>query len=315
MTTLAAEKPNLKTPGADLSGNELVPIKADERVSEIASRSQMNSARGVSVETLPEAVEFAKIMCQAAQAIPKAFRGNPGMCLAVTMQSLRWGFDPFGVAQNAYVVNDKVAYEAKLMVAAINANAGLAEPLDYQYEGSGDDVFCRVIGRLYRRDGEIIKRIYETPPIGGITPKNSPLWKNDPKQQLAYFGARAWARRFTPEVLLGVYGRDEIQDTGSVINATRPTAKPTIGDRFRNAEALPPSADATDKENAGDDERPARDINEDSGEGAAASDAAPEEGAVETPAEQPGDPAPSSDDDDDTFPGDLPSGQSAKHEG
>ena len=255
-STAGSTRPNSLTNVAE--------IETGERVSTIAERTPSPVSRGVNVDTLPEAVDFAKVMCQAEQAIPAAFRRKPGMCLAVTMQALRWGFDPFGVAQNAYVVNDKVAYEAKLMVAAINANAGLAEPLDYQYEGSGDDLFCRVIGHLYRADGEVIQRLYETPPIGSISPKNSPLWQKDPRQQLAYYGARSWARRHAPEVLLGVYGRDEaVDDVGSVINARRPSMRERFNEQPAIAEQAPDGS--ADPAAETEDERPARDINEDVG--------------------------------------------------
>ena len=49
----------------------------------------------------------------------------------------------------------------------------------------------------------------ESPEIGKIQPKNSPLWKTDPDQQLGYYTIRAWARRHRPDVLLGVYDREE----------------------------------------------------------------------------------------------------------
>lgn len=72
-------------------------------------------------------------------------------------------------------------------------------------------LMCRVTGTL---DGT--ECVYETPPIGSITVKNSPLWKSDPRQQLGYFAARSWARRHCPEVILGVYDRDEVQEIRDV---------------------------------------------------------------------------------------------------
>ena len=41
---------------------------------------------------------------------------------------------------------------------------------------------------------------YESPEIGKIPTKNSPLWKSDPAQQLFYFAARSLARRHFPDV-------------------------------------------------------------------------------------------------------------------
>ncbi|WP_270374939.1 hypothetical protein [Marinicauda sp. Alg238-R41] len=199
--------------------NEMDLREGEDRPSQIAERMHGNTRRGISLETLPEAVEFAKLMCQAEQAVPAAFRRKPGLCLAVTMQAIRWGFDPFGVAQNAYIVNDKVAYEAKLIVAAINANAPLDEPLNYKYEGKDESRTCAAIGQIITRSGRVVERRYESPPKSEIKPQNSPLWKTDPDMQLAYYAARAFARRYFPDIMLGVVGKDESADMGSVINA------------------------------------------------------------------------------------------------
>jgi hypothetical protein len=196
------------------------PLTLDQgdRVSAIAERTSFGVEGAINVDSLPQVVEFAKLMCQAQQGVPKPFRNQPGLCLAVAMQALRWRMDPFGVCQNAYVVNDKVAYEAKVIKAAIDLNAPLVEPLDFQYSGSGETRSCACIGKFKSHDGKVVSRTYETPTLGKITPKNSPLWKNDPDQQLAYFAARAWGRRFTPGVMLGVVSKDEMADQGSVIN-------------------------------------------------------------------------------------------------
>ena len=41
--------------------------------------------------------------------------------------------------------------------------------------------------------------------------RNSTLWTEDPKQQLAYLAAKRWARLYMPDVLLGVYTPDELE--------------------------------------------------------------------------------------------------------
>jgi hypothetical protein len=42
--------------------------------------------------------------------------------------------------------------------------------------------------------------------------RNSTLWADDPKQQLAYLGVKRWARLYTPDVILGVYSVDELEE-------------------------------------------------------------------------------------------------------
>lgn len=153
-----------------------------------------------------EVVEFAKDMSKAQTAIPKFLRDNPGACMAVALQAFEWGMSPFAVANKSYSVNDRVAYEAQLIAAVVNTRSGIVGRLKYRYEGEGAELRCTVSGML---DGEIAE--YRSPLFKDISPKNSPLWKTDPEQQLGYYSARAWARRHVPEVILGVYDREEIE--------------------------------------------------------------------------------------------------------
>lgn len=43
--------------------------------------------------------------------------------------------------------------------------------------------------------------------------RNSTLWADDPRQQLAYLAVKRWARLYCPEVILGVYTIDELEKT------------------------------------------------------------------------------------------------------
>ena len=70
--------------------------------------------------------------------------------------------------------------------------------------------------------------IYSSPRVGQITPKNSPLWKSDPDQQLCYYSIRAWARRHMPGVLLGIYAVEELQQI--VVKDVTPPPPNVFGD-------------------------------------------------------------------------------------
>ena len=169
---------------------------------------------------LDQAIRFAEIMCRGDIAIPKHLRGNQGACLAVTMQALQWGMNPFTVASKSYYVNGTIAYEAQLISAAINTRSNIKGRLKYKFEGEGDELTCTVTGNI---DGEDYE--YISPKVKDINPKNSPLWKSDPQQQLSYYSSRAWARRYYSEVLLGVYARDELEQARDITPAND---KPTI---------------------------------------------------------------------------------------
>lgn len=169
----------------------------------------------IAPENLGEVVKFAEVMSRADIAIPKHLRGNPGACMAVTLQALGWQMDPFMVASKSYSVSDRIAYEAQLIAAVVNTRSGIKGRLRYAFEGEGAELRCTVSGEL---DGE--ECVYVSPKVGQITTKNSPLWKTDPQQQLGYYGARSWARRHCPEVILGVYDREEAEEFKDVTPQT-----------------------------------------------------------------------------------------------
>ena len=192
---------------------ELIERAIDKSVTGGIAIQGSGGAMTVQPQNMTEVLEFAKMMSTAGNMIRAAFRNNPGSCLALTLQALRWGMDPFAVANKAYLVPGKdkelqVSYEAQLVQAVITERAPLQKRLRTTYEGEGPTRKCIVTGYL---KGEDEPFIYESPMVKDIGVKNSPLWTADPDQQLSYYSVRSWARRHVPEVLLGVYTPDEIE--------------------------------------------------------------------------------------------------------
>jgi len=157
-------------------------------------------------QSFAELMEFGKLMAVSA-AIPAHLRGKPADCLQVTMQAARWGMDPWAVANKSYFVNDRIAYEAQMVNAVIYASSILNGRLRISYSGEGQSLVCIVSGVIR---GETEPHTVEQG-IATITTKNSPLWKQAPKQQLAYYTTRLWVRLYTPDLLLGVYVPDELE--------------------------------------------------------------------------------------------------------
>jgi len=162
---------------------------------------------GIRFSSMADVMEFAKLMSLSKNAVPAHLRANPGACLAVTIQSLEWRMSPFAVANKSFEVNGRIAYESQLIHAVVEARAPLKQRLRPVYKGEGDALTCNISGLI---KGEAEPLVYDSPEIGKITIKNSPLWKTDPQQQLWYYSVRAWARRYVPDVLLGIYAEDEL---------------------------------------------------------------------------------------------------------
>jgi hypothetical protein len=161
----------------------------------------------IEINTVDQAMEIAKMMAIAKQAVPKHLRNEPGMCLAVILQAKEWEMAPYAVARKSYVVNDTLAYESQLIHAVIEARAPIKTRLNCSYEGEGPTRQCIVVGTF---QGDTEPREYTSPQVKDIKVKNSPLWTSDLDQQLFYYSSRAWCRKWCPDVLLGVYAPDEI---------------------------------------------------------------------------------------------------------
>jgi hypothetical protein len=166
-----------------------------------------DAAGGVAFADMAQVMEFARYMAVGNISVPQHLRGNPGACLAVCVQAIEWRMSPFAVANKSYSVNNRLAFESQLIQAVILQRAPIKGRFKVEYRGENGKRRCKVTATLADGTGAVE---YETPEFDKIQPKNSPLWKTDPDQQQFYYAGRALCRRHFPDVLLGVYDRDEL---------------------------------------------------------------------------------------------------------
>lgn len=188
-------------------------ISTDSMTKEDFKQVQLRdvAARGglsLALNSFSELEKFSGFMA-VSNFVPKHLRGKQADCLAVLLQSMRWEMDPFSVAQKTYFVNDGMAYEAQLINAVVLSCAQLKSLPKLEWSGEGEGLKCKCSGVFI---GEDESREFEAE-MKTITTRNSPLWKQQPKQQLGYFALRAWARLYCPDVLMGVYTKDEMEDS------------------------------------------------------------------------------------------------------
>ncbi|EMM5090667.1 recombinase RecT [Klebsiella pneumoniae] len=190
---------------------------------DIAITSQPGATVGTaaaifSPEGMDRLVRFATLMADSKATVPAHLAGKPADCLAVTMQAAQWGMNPFAVAQKTHVVNGTLGYEAQLVNAVVSSSNLLATRLNYKWDGD----WSKVSGKTDKSPsltvtvwatlkGESEPRTL-TISMAQAGVRNSPLWEQDPRQQLAYLCVKRWARLHAPDVLLGVYTPDELQE-------------------------------------------------------------------------------------------------------
>jgi len=180
----------------------------------------VNKWAGLTFNEYREAIEFAKLMAQAKHSVPGYLRQNPGDCLSIVTQALRWHLEPYWVAQHSYIAKAEglIAYDAAVHAAIVLSSPLLKTRPRYTFNGEGEERTCTVSAHIV---GEAHPHEYTTPPLSQCRPpknaegvvKGSPLWTKDVDQQLCYYGVRSWGRRHTPELLGGVYDREEFEET------------------------------------------------------------------------------------------------------
>lgn len=194
-----------------MSNDNQLATRIESKIDKTATGNLAIGAGGnLDFANLNEIMEVAKVVAIAEAAIPKHLRNNVGACLAICIQASEWKLSPFAVANKTYVVNDRIAFEAQLIAAVILRRAPILGRIKYEFTGSGPKRQCTASAVL-QEDGSTVE--YTSPEFAQIPVKNSPLWKNDPDQQLGYFSVRAMCRRHFPDVILGIYTPEELAES------------------------------------------------------------------------------------------------------
>ena len=223
-------------------------------------------------EKLSALTQFAAQMAESRVSIPQHLVGKPADCLAVAMQAAEWGMNPFSVAQKTHLINGTLGYEAQLVNAVITSMAPTTGRLNFEWFGPWE----KIVGKFKTLTGKSGKpyqapawsqadeagcgvRVWatlrgETEPrvlellLQQATVRNSTLWASDPKQQLAYLATKRWARLYTPDVILGVYTPDELEQRAPIdVTPVRVDPAASAADRLKSriAGAAPQHDDAT----------------------------------------------------------------------
>jgi hypothetical protein len=187
-------------------------------------------------QTMKEAMDLGTLMAKA-RMVPVHLQGSPSDCLMVILQARRWNMDPFAVAQATSVIQGKLCYEGKLVAAVVNTSPLVQGRLSYRYEGEGEDRTIHTSGTPAGEPAplEVTVRLKDAR-------TNNKVWHTQPDQQLAYHSARVWARRYVPELIMGVYAPEEIESRPSLERVQDPAPAiepPPVTSEPRKAEAPP----------------------------------------------------------------------------
>lgn len=144
-------------------------------------------------------------------------------CFLVANQAIKWGADPFAVAQCCSVVHGRLMFEGKLVAAVIESTLGFK--LVHAYgkwdrakeccivgeDASGDDLAIRIGEGHFENGVAVFGNRFIDGNVGSwkTTGNNSPWRPGRNRSMLIYRGTREFARIFEPGVMLGVITEDE----------------------------------------------------------------------------------------------------------
>lgn len=234
-----------------MSAHSVAPVAHERNLHVLPHAATSTSALVLDGDSLDKMMRLAEVMATGRATLPRHFNGNPADCLAVVMQSMQWKMNPFAVAQKTHLVNGVLGYEAQLVNAVITTCAPVLDRLHYEWFGAWE----KVIGQFTIKNGD--KGEYRVPGwkledeqglgvkvwatfrgedeprvlellLAQARTRNSTLWADDPRQQLAYLATKRWSRLYCPDVILGVYSPDELEEAAPVVRDVSPrtTASP-----------------------------------------------------------------------------------------
>jgi hypothetical protein len=219
-----------------------MPVVATSSASLILDAASMDSM-----------MRLADIMAKGRATVPEHLRGNAADCGAIIMQAIQWRMNPYAVAQKTHIVNGALGYEAQLVNAVIQSSGVTVDRFHYEWYGPWEKIIgkTKVIKMPAKGDkkeyefrvpdysmsdevglgvrvwstlkGEAEPRVLELLLVQASV-RNSPLWATDPRQQLAYLAVKRWTRLYAPDVILGVYTPDELEEVNREIRDITPAA-------------------------------------------------------------------------------------------
>ena len=165
-----------------------------------------------SSDTFQLAFQMAKGLSQSTL-VPQQFQNNPANCLIALEQSNRLNISPMAVMQNLYIVQGKPSFSSSFIIGLINASGKYDMELQFEEEEKdGKPYACTCWTEKDGRKVTGIKITMDMADKEGWTKKNGSKWLTIPQVMLRYRSASFFARMNCPELSIGLYTKEELDD-------------------------------------------------------------------------------------------------------
>ena len=179
--------------------------------------------------------------------VPSTFQKNPANCLIAVEQANRLNMSPFMVMQNLYVIQGKPSWSSKFLIAMINGSKKFDAELQYdeKKDANGKPYSCLAWTTKNGRRIEGMEVTMDMAKEEGWLAKNGSKWKTLPALMLRYRAASFFASLNCPELTLGIYTREEIEDNDfRDIDSVKEKVKSDIAESANSVDFDPEVIDA-----------------------------------------------------------------------
>lgn len=199
----------------------------------------------IDAATLEVQLHQAQILAEARSALPTAYQKNPGAILLAQEWGAVHGLPTLTVLQTVSFVDGRPVIDASMQRALAQRAGYQVVPTEISAQSATVEV---------RRDGKVLGSSTYTiddAKTAGLLGKAN--WKNHPKNMLVARATTNAIRWYAPEITMGMYTHDELEDVNTPNPAPVPPIPPTTtaatadtDDGVEDAEVVEPHDDGDD---------------------------------------------------------------------
>lgn len=165
-----------------------------------------------------EAAQRMAMALQQSNMVPAAFKNDMGACLIALDMSSRLKMNVLAIMQNMYVIHGKPAWSSQFVISGINQSGLFGSSLNFEFVGNeGTDTYGCYAWALDKNTKEKIKGTTITIKMAkdeGWYGKAGSKWRTMPEQMLRYRSASFFGRTYAPDITMGIYTKDEVEEMG-----------------------------------------------------------------------------------------------------
>lgn len=170
------------------------------------------------------AQRIAKCLAQS-NFVPDRYKGNVADCTVAVGLGMELGISPITLMRGIYLVHGRPELDGKLVIALLNVKGPYKGGVHFELNGEGDSRECTAWAE--RRDTGTKDSATVSVQMAkdqGWWNRPGSYWPKMTEQMLKYRSATFLARANCPEILYGMYTRDESVDMGMRAETKKPAA-------------------------------------------------------------------------------------------